>query len=319
MIQVLLFLWLAMAILIIHAQKMARIVIYFGIFSLITSFCFLMLGAPDVAMAEAAISVFTTIFFIVCLEKYYNLNVDGSSDPPEKVMVWAFVWAAVKRCALPFVFTLSLLALFLHFVPDVTANTYLRDLYIAGFMTDVGGENPVTAVYLVYRVYDTLFEALMLVIAVVAVAHMSWSSDVSVPDGRHSDIEGYNVAIFSVRIICPLMLLFGVYLIVNGQITPGGGFQGGLAVATFFICRYMIHNIYDVRIEKVLKMEELIFVTSVLLAVLTVFLRVTANMPYYRLPTFQNIYLVAMNALIGMKVACAFFVLLYRYIAIERR
>jgi len=217
------------------------------------------------------------------------------------------------------VFTVFLLGLFLHFVPDVTANTYLKDLYIAGFMRDVGGENPVTAVYLVYRVYDTLFEALMLVIAVVAVSHMSWSSETSVADGRHSDIEGYNVAIFSVRIICPLMLLFGVYLIVNGQITPGGGFQGGLAVATFFICRYMIHNIYDLRIEKVLKMEELIFASTVLLAVFIVFLGATAHMPYYQLATFQNIYLVAMNTLIGMKVACAFFVLLYRYIAIERK
>jgi len=319
MIQVLLILWLTMAVLIIHAQKMARIVIYFGIFSLITSFCFLMLGAPDVAMAEAAISVFTTIFFIVCLEKYYNLNVDGSSDTPPKIDAWVATKAAVKRCALPFVFTCALLGLFLHFLPDATTNPYLKDLYVAGFSTDVGGENPVTAVYLVYRVYDTLFEALMLVIAVVAVAHMSWSSETSVSDGKHSDIENYNVAIFSVRIICPLMIMFGIYLIVNGQITPGGGFQGGLAVATFFICRYMIHNIYDLKIEKVLKLEELIFASSVLLAVFIVFLGAAAYMPYYRLPAFQNTYLIVMNTLIGMKVACAFFVLLYRYIAIERK
>jgi len=316
MIQVLLFLWLAMAILIIHAQKMARIVIYFGIFSLITSFCFLMLGAPDVAMAEAAISVFTTIFFIVCFEKYYNMNIDSSSEPPPKRNVIKLI----KGCILPFVFTAFLFALFLHFIPDATiVNAYLKDLYIARFMYDVGGENPVTAIYLVYRVYDTLFEALMLVISVVAVSHMSWFSAASISDGKHSDIEGYGMAVFTVRIVCPLMLVFGIYLIVNGQFTPGGGFQGGLAVATFFICRYMIYNIYDVRIHRVMRIEELIFAATILLAVFIVFLGAAALMLATYLQIFRDSYLVAINALIGMKVACAFFILLYRYIAVERK
>ena len=315
MIQVLLFLWLAMAIFIIHAQKMARIVIYFCIFSLITSFCFLMLGAPDVAMAEAAISVFTTIFFIVCFEKYYSMNIDGSAEPTPKIDVLK----SIKRCILPFVFTAFLFVLFLRFVPDADVNTYLKDLYIARFMYDVGGENPVTAIYLVYRVYDTLFEALMLVISVVAVAHMSWFGATSIKDGKHSEIEGYGMAVFTLRIVCPLMLVFGVYLIVNGQITPGGGFQGGLAVATFFICRYMIYDIYDVRIDRVIRIEELIFAATILLAVFIVFLGATAYMPANYLQIFRDTYLVAMNSLIGMKVACAFFILLYRYLTIERK
>ena len=315
MIQVLLFLWLGVALLILFAHKMARILIYFGIFSLVTSLCFLFLGAPDVAMAEAAISVFTTIFFIVCFEKYYNMGLDCCDNPADKPKNFAFL----KNHAAPLFFVVILFALFMHFLPDNFVNTYLKDQYLAMFALDVGGENAVTAIYLGYRVYDTLFEALMLVIAVVAVAHMSYFGASSIKDGKQSDILNSGLAIFTIRVICPMLLLFGVYLIINGQYTPGGGFQGGLAVAAFFICRYLIYDIYDIRIDRVLKIEELIFASTIILAISVVFLGGAAYIPEAYLPLFQDIYLVIMNVLIGMKVACAFFILFYRYITIERR
>jgi multicomponent Na+:H+ antiporter subunit B len=115
------------------------------------------------------------------------------------------------------------------------------------------------------------------------------------------------------------MIMFGIYLIINGQFTPGGGFQGGLAVAVFFICRYMIYDIYDVQIKKVIKLEELIFASTVFMAILVVFLKAASALPGQYLILFQNAYLFTMNMLIGMKVACAFFILFYRYITIERR
>jgi multicomponent Na+:H+ antiporter subunit B len=124
------------------------------------------------------------------------------------------------------------------------------------------------------------------------------------------------MAIFAIRIICPIIILFGIYLIANGHITSGGGFQGGLAVASFFICRYMVYNIYDMPVSKVIKVEKLVFTITVLLAMFAIFLGAMYHLYH---PVFQNIYLVAMNMLIGMKVACAFFILFYRYIAIERR
>jgi multicomponent Na+:H+ antiporter subunit B len=38
---------------------------------------------------------------------------------------------------------------------------------------ETGSENLVTAVYLFYRYYDTLFEALMLLLSIIAVIYMS--------------------------------------------------------------------------------------------------------------------------------------------------
>ena len=185
MIQVLLFFWILSALFIVREQKFARIIIYLSIFSLITSVCFLLLAAPDVAMAEAAISIFATIFFIVCFEKYYDLKTYASNNPTAITKKPANIKESMSTLGL----TVFLFALFIYFIPDNTVNTYLKNQYTAMFSYDVGGENAVTAIYLGYRMYDTLFEALMLLVSVVAVVHLSHYSDISASDGKRSEIN----------------------------------------------------------------------------------------------------------------------------------
>ena len=308
MIQIFLSFWILSALLLVREQKIVRIIIYLNIFSLVTSVCFLLFAAPDVAMAEASISTFATIFFIVCFEKYYGFKADASNSSP---ITHA---ASVKKHIIPLGFTIFLFFLFICFIPDSAASTYLKDQYVSMFLHDVGGENAVTAIYLGYRMYDTLFEALMLLVSVVAVVHLSWYSDISVTDGKRSDINRSAIAALTIRSICPLILLFGVYLIMNGHFTPGGGFQGGVAVASFFVCRYLIYDIYDTRAGKIITMEKLIYAAIILLPVFFIFLGAYAYLPQYR-----NTYLVLMNSLIGMKVTCGFFIIFYRYIAFEKR
>ncbi|MCL2874045.1 MAG: DUF4040 domain-containing protein [Defluviitaleaceae bacterium] len=314
MLEVLLVLWIVLAMLIVFENKAYRIIVYFGIFSLITAVCYLFLGAPDVAMAEAGISAFSTIFFVICIERYYGRKGQTLVEKPISI-------ALGKRFAkivLPLTFTIGLFVLFIHFMPDTSVSTYLKELYLLRFMEDIGGQNAVNAILAGYRVYDTLFEALILVISVVAVSHMSWSDKTYVSDGRPSDIEGSKMAVLTMRIICPLILLFGAYIIANGHISAGGGFQGGLAVASFFICRYFIYDIYDIPVKKVIKLEELIFINIIVAAIIAIFVGAAAYLPAEFREIYQGAYLLTMNILIGLKVACGFFILFYRYIAIER-
>ncbi|MCL2426736.1 MAG: DUF4040 domain-containing protein [Oscillospiraceae bacterium] len=292
-------------------ERNIRLIIYMTIFSLTASASFFFLGSPDVAMAEAAVGAFTTIFFVVCFEKYDDLKVDRLPQSVKKVQKNKKRW---KALVLPLGFTVLLFGLFLYFMPDGEVNTYLKEQYLSRFMYEIGGENAVTAIYLGYRVYDTLFEALVLIISVIAVSHMSYSSKESVSDGRHSDVERSVVVVTVMRIVCAVVLLFGVYLIFNGHITAGGGFQGGLFIAIFFVCRYLIYNIYDLPIKKMFRLEEFIFFFTLLIVIFIVFLGVHAHFP----PTFQAIYMVVMNLMIGLKVGCGFVILFYRFIAIER-
>ena len=306
---------LVCALIIIAEQRVYRMIIYFGIFSLIVSVGYLLLGAPDVAMAEAVTSAFSTIFFIVCIERYYNSERDTGSvnSAQHNKKKKRFGWV------LPLLLTAAGFVVYLLFIPQGAPADYLKDLYLTRFMTDVGGENSITAIYLAYRVYDTLFEALILVISVVAVVHLSYFSGSTPDTGRRSEIERSGMTAFTMRLICPVIFIFAVYLIANGHISAGGGFQGGLAVATFFICRYLIHGIYDMPVKIIVRLEEVIFIAIVAVAIFVVVLGIAAYIPENIMPAYRVFYLIMMNILIGLKVACGFFVLFYRFITIERR
>ncbi|MCL2006514.1 MAG: DUF4040 domain-containing protein [Treponema sp.] len=315
MTEVFLFFWVLSGLLILLERRIIIIVIYLGIFSLVTSLCFLLFAAPDVAMAEAAISTFSTIFFIVAFEKYYGLGAEAGlsstarENPQEKKPS-----LRIKKHILPLSFTVLLFLLFIYFLPSGNVNPYLRDQYLAMFTRDIGGENAVTAIYLGYRMYDTLFEALMLLVSVVAVVHLSHYKDVTVSDGVRSDINRSVIGSITIRAICPLILVFGIYLITNGHITPGGGFQGGVALAAFFVCRYFIYDIYDTQAGRIILMEKTVFAAIILIPIFFIFFGA-----YQVFPQWRHVYLIAMNSLIGMKVACGFIVIFYRYIAFEKR
>ncbi|MCL2287441.1 MAG: DUF4040 domain-containing protein [Firmicutes bacterium] len=312
MIYAILSAWIIIALLIVWEQRIARTIIYLAVFSLISSVVYIFLGSPDVAMAEAAASVFTTVFFIICFEKYFS-RVDRGEKVPKQSII---------KVLIPIIFTVFLFGLFIFVIPENTGQPHeinLSELYISSFENDFGGENAVTAIYLGYRVYDTLFEALVLVISVVAVIHMSHSKKTVVKSGKHSEMERDGMAVFAIRVICPVMLLFGVYLILNGHISPGGGFQGGLAIAAFFICRYMIYDVYDLPIRKLIRLEELVFAGIIIFAVIIVFWGFTSHLPPRIQPFVQTAHMIAMNALIGLKVACGFIILFYRYIAVESK
>ena len=313
MTQVLLIFWVIVSLLILREQRAAPLIIYLCMFSLISALCYLMVGSPDVAMAEAATNAFTVVFFIICFEKYYSFT---DAQIGSKVVKEKFL---SLKTLVPLGFTVFLFGLFLYFRPDAADNTYLRSRYLSRFAVDVGGENAITAIYLGYRVYDTLFESLVVVISVVAAIHLSAFSKNTIPVQHHSEMEKSGMAVFAIKIICPIMVLFGVYLVFNGHITPGGGFQGGLAAASFFICRYMIYNVNDLPIEKLNRMEEIVFVGIALFAIFIIFFGAAAYLPPHIRPIFQSAYMLVMNALIGLKVACGFVILFYRYIVIEQR
>lgn len=312
---ILLIMLIISSFMIMFERRVYRVVIYTCIFSLLISLVYLALGSPDVAMAEAAIGTYAIIFFIVVAERYYGKDarkaVIAQSPNPKKSNTTFRTIAALGFVGVLFV-------LFINFVPTTPASLYLRDQFIERAGQDVGGQNIIGNILMGYRLYDTLFEALALVIAVMAVGYFSWLDKDYVSHGQTSDVERDRVAFYSVRVISPIILIFGIYLITNGHVSAGGGFQGGVAVACFFICRYMIHNIYDMPVKKILKLEEIIFVALVLVAVIAVFLDVSTFIEHEYLDIYQNIHLVVMNSLVGIKVACGFFVLFYRYIAIER-
>ncbi|MFZ7131751.1 MAG: Na(+)/H(+) antiporter subunit B [Eubacteriales bacterium] len=69
--KILLVLMVVLAIISISTVKLRRSIIYLGLFSLVSSFVYLLYSAPDVAIAEAIIgSTIATVLYLVAIKKY---------------------------------------------------------------------------------------------------------------------------------------------------------------------------------------------------------------------------------------------------------
>ncbi|WHH57697.1 DUF4040 domain-containing protein [Petroclostridium sp. X23] len=81
LLKIFLILMILFAIMAVQTHKLRRAVIYLGIFSLISSFCYLLYSAPDVAIAEAIIgSTLSTILYLVALQKYKVFTIYYTDD-----------------------------------------------------------------------------------------------------------------------------------------------------------------------------------------------------------------------------------------------
>ena len=127
--------------------------------------------------------------------------------------------------------------------PDTLTDSELTAFYVENGLKDTGAENIITPIILNYRGFDTLGESHVLFIAVCAVlillrmvpeddAHAlrAYSFD-DAQDEPHDDI----ILKTGARFIFPLIMMFAVYIIVNGNISPGGGFSGGAVLGAGLI------------------------------------------------------------------------------------
>ncbi len=95
------------------------------------------------------------------------------------------------------------------------------------------------------------------------------------------------------RFILPFVLLFGVYIVLNGDLSPGGGFQGGVVLASSFILLYFIGDVNKLNTSKIIRLEKMLFLVLVILTFLS---RVDS------INVHHVLYLVALNTIIGIKV-----------------
>ena len=102
---------------------------------------------------------------------------------------------------------------------------YLR---VAG--PELGAANLVTAILAGYRGFDTLGELSILFAAATAAGLVLGHRRADAP----RDPPGGLILTAGADLLFPLLLVVGIYIVVHGHLTPGGGFQGGVALAAAF-------------------------------------------------------------------------------------
>lgn len=124
--------------------------------------------------------------------------------------------------------------------PKNPASQHVVPRYLEHGAEEAGAENIVTSIILNYRGYDTngevtvIFTSLIAVMAVLSVRRQ-------VARGRKPKrTPASPVVLFVVRVIAPFVLVFSVYVIANGHISPGGGFQGGTVLGALLIAASLV-------------------------------------------------------------------------------
>ena len=68
-------------------------------------------------------------------------------------------------------------------------------------------------------------------------------------------------------LIYPAIMMFGLYIIFNGHLRAGGGFQGGAVLAGAFIVRFFADTSLPFSLERLNRLEKVFYLLLVLSAV----------------------------------------------------
>ena len=119
---------------------------------------------------------------------------------------------------------------------DAPIQTHVSAYYLEHGAEEAGAENIVTDVILNYRGYDTSMEVVVIFTALAAVMATLLGKRTAPEASRSLSEEGVSVVVsFVVRLLAPFIAIFAIYVILNGHISPGGGFQGGAILGALFI------------------------------------------------------------------------------------
>ena len=116
--------------------------------------------------------------------------------------------------------------------PANPVNNVVSERYIEQGLQETGALNIVSGMILTYRAFDTFGETNVLFIATCCVMILLMVDDAilkkqeAINDRR---FEPKNDAILqgTAFVLCPIIFIFGIYIILNGHLSPGGGFSGG--------------------------------------------------------------------------------------------
>ena len=197
--------WRALA-----APDVFKAVVLFITFGLLMALAWVRLGAPDIALAEAAIGAGITGALLLDAAK--QIEVAPAAERHGRGIAIA---AGVLSTGVAVALALALL--------DLPPAPVGLGPAVYAALPEAGVAQPVTAVLLNFRAYDTWLELGVLLLAVLALLALRRTPEVSDAAGGSADplLESF------VRVLAPLMVLAGGYLLWLGTHAPGGAFQAG--------------------------------------------------------------------------------------------
>lgn len=204
----------------VSGRSLFRSIVMFVAFGLTMALVWARMGAPDLAMAEAAIGAGVTgALMMLAYRRLIQFNPAKPAAPAHRQ----------SRLALP----VALLTTILIGVIGLSAVSVPTEPGMAGLAVteqlkdrDLG--NPITGVLLLFRNLDTLLEMAVLLAALLAARAVAGGQG-KLPALARREQPALVGALLA--IIVPLTVLVALHLLKAGSQEPGGAFQAGAVLA----------------------------------------------------------------------------------------
>jgi len=155
---------------------------------------------------------------------------------------------------------LTILNIILHNLPKKieTAGDLLLQIN-----SQEGVANAVTTVVVYFRGFDTLGEIAVLFIASLGIGLML-QSNIKCDIKAESNFMLKTAA----KLLFPIIVLFGIYVMIYGHLSPGGGFQGGVIIASAVLLLLISHKEFEVPHTLIVALETFAGVAYVIIGLL---------------------------------------------------
>lgn len=172
-------------------------------------------------------------------EKEHDAILDKVYDPERNVEMRLFHKLYHGTSILFCLFLIALLLVTISWLPasgtvERPVNNEVATRYIEKGLEETGAVNIVAGMILDYRAFDTLGESHVLFTATITVLILLRLNKTEKDEAEISDrrFEPKNDAILQLvaTFLVPIIIIFGIYIILNGHLGPGGGFSGGAVI-----------------------------------------------------------------------------------------
>ncbi|AEJ19023.1 MnhB domain-containing protein [Gracilinema caldarium] len=218
------------------------------------------------------------------------------------------------------IYTMGIISIVLLFIvlgpfmiPDTLWPQTARDFLQYNGLNDTGASNLVSAIYLGYRAYDTIGETIVLLAAVTGALYLIKRAplpQIGIAQPQPKPKRRTTIIGLTTGKLAPVVMLFGWYVMFFGHLSPGGGFQGGVVLASgmLFIAlgREGYHresklNNHGFHLIEVLSLWFLVVLVCIPLA----FGASILENPFTKIDEMlpRVIYVISFNMAIGLKVA----------------
>jgi multisubunit Na+/H+ antiporter MnhB subunit len=209
----------------ITAREAFTAVVAFVTYGLLLALVWVRLNAVDVALTEAAIG--GGLSGVLLLGAAARLRTTEAPAPTEQPGAMLRVVAALLSATIAAALAAAVLLL-----PD-PAPTLAPAAAANAAATSLG--NPVTNVLMAFRALDTMLEKVVLLLALVGVWSLARDSCWGGYPGPSLQADPHSMLTFFARLLPPVGIIVGIYIVWVSADHPGGAFQGSTIIAAMWM------------------------------------------------------------------------------------